>query len=106
MTTRSTKNRLRLARKNLKAMVEKSKDDWINKHCATQGTKPAWDSLKALKSGLTKPKPCASRQMKKPDGTTCSTPEENATVFYEHFNHLYNREENFVGVTMSLLTMR
>jgi len=44
-----------------------------------------------------------SRQMKKPDSTLCSTPQENATVFYEHFNHLYNREENFdAGVFVSI----
>ena len=80
-------------------MITKSKNDWILNHCVTlnrhHGTKPAWESLKALKHGLSKPKPSVSRQMKKPDGTLCSTPQENATVFYEHFNHLYNKEPNF-----------
>ena len=98
-STRSSSNRLRSARKKLKAMITKSKNDWIMSHCSTlnrhHGTKPAWESLKALNHGLSKPKPSVSRQMKKPDGTSCSTPQENATVFYEHFNNLYNREAKF-----------
>ena len=68
-------------------------------HCSTlnhhHGTKPGWESLEALNHGLSKPKPSVSQQMKKPDSTSCSTPQENATVFYEHFNNLYNREANF-----------
>ena len=106
-STRSTTNRLRLARKKLKAMVIKSKNDWILSHCMTinhyQGTKQAWDSLKTLKCGLSKPKPSVSRQMKKSDGTFCTTPQENATVFYEHFNHLYNREPNFDATVLDTI---
>ncbi|XP_066933309.1 uncharacterized protein [Clytia hemisphaerica] len=87
------------ARKKLKALITKSKNDWILSHCSRlnrhHGTKPAWESLKALNHGLSKPKHSVSRQMKKPNGALCSTPQENATVFYEHFNNLYNREENF-----------
>jgi len=29
--------------------------------------------------------------MKRPDGSLCSTSEENAAVFYQHFQQLYNR---------------
>ena len=105
--TRSSAKRLNTARKRLKAMITKSKNDWILTHCTTlnrhHGTKPAWESLKSLKHGLSKPKPSVSRQMKKVDGSLCSTPQENATVFYEHFNHLYNREPNFDISTLDLI---
>ena len=33
--------------------------------------------------------------MKRPDGTVCKTPEENATVFRDHFNTLYSRQPEF-----------
>ena len=33
--------------------------------------------------------------MKKPDGTKCTSPEENAKVFQNHFEKLYNRQSTF-----------
>ena len=66
---RSSTERLRKARKALKAAIKDSKDKWIENHCKMlnlhTGTKKAWDSLKALKSGLTKTKATVTRQMKK-----------------------------------------
>ena len=95
-STHSSLIRLRTARKKLKTMITKLKNDWILNHCTTlnrqHGTKPAWESLKSLRYGLSKPKPSVSRPI---DGNLCSTPQENATVFYEHFNHLYYREAKF-----------
>ena len=64
----------------------------INRH---EGTKKAWDSLKTLKAGLPKTNPSATKQMKKADSSYCSTSEENAEVFRQHFQQLYNRPENF-----------
>ena len=47
--TRSTTNRLKKARKELKTMIKTSKNQWINKLCDTinrhEGTKKAWDDL-------------------------------------------------------------
>jgi len=92
---RSTVDRLRTVRKNLKRAISKAKNDWISSHCrelnsvAKEGTKRFWDTVNKLKSGLTKVKVSNERSMKKPNGTLCSTPEENATVFRDHFNQLY-----------------
>ena len=92
--TRSTTNRLRKARKELKAMIKTAKNRWVNNICETidrhEGTKKAWDSLKTLKSGLSKTSPLTIKQMKKPDGSFCSSPEENKEVFRDHFQQLYN----------------
>ena len=33
--------------------------------------------------------------MKKPDGSFCSSPEENAEVFRDHFQQLYNRPSHY-----------
>ena len=97
--TRSTTNRLRKARRELKTEIKNSKNQWIDKHCEMinrhQGTKKAWDSLKTLKSGLSKTTPSATKQMKKADGSYCSTSEENAEVFRQHFQQLYNRSANY-----------
>ena len=75
------------------------KNQWIEKLCDTidrhEGTKKAWDSLKTLKSGLSKTIPSATKQMKKPDGSHCSSAEENAEVFRHHFQQLYNRPSHF-----------
>ena len=51
--------------------------------------------VKTLKAGLSKTNPSATKQMKKADGSYCSTSEENAEVFRQHFQQLYNRPENF-----------
>ena len=97
--TRSATKRLKKARKELKDMIKISKNDWIDKHCEMinrhEGTKKSWDSLKALRSGLSKTKVSVTRQMKKADGSFCTTPEENAEVFQRHFEQLYDRQENF-----------
>ena len=53
------------------------------------------DSLKALKLGLSKTTASAIKQMKKPNGSYCSTSEENAEAFRQHFQQLYNRPINF-----------
>ena len=41
--------------------------------------------------------------MKKSDGTKCASPEENAEVFREHFNKLYDREPVFDPTVIDLL---
>ena len=51
--------------------------------------------VKTLKAGLSKTNPSATKQMKKADGSYCSTSGENAEVFRQHFQQLYNRPENF-----------
>ena len=66
--------------------------DNLNRADASKkGTKICWDSIKSLNQGLTKPKPVSEKMMTKGDGTKCKSAEENAQVFKEHFEQLYNR---------------
>jgi len=68
----------------------------VNSTCASRGgTKRFWDSVKKLRVGLEKTQPSNDRPMKKPDGTLCKTPEENAGVFRDHFQQLYGRQPTF-----------
>ena len=86
-------------RMKIKSTVKKSKNKWIENHCKTlnqhYGIKSTWDSLKLLKTGLSKTKPSSKRKMKKPDGTLCTSAEENASVFRDHFQQLYDRSSSF-----------
>ena len=68
-----------------------------------KGTKICWDSIKALKNGLKKPTPVKERMMKKPDGTKCKSSEENAEVFRNHFEKLYDRHSTFDPEILNLL---
>ena len=96
---RSQTIKLRSARKKLNRAVAAAKDDWIGEQCKllndgttnTRGTKPAWDAVKKLKAGLSKSRPSSVKRMKKPDGTVCRSPEENADVFKAHFEELFGR---------------
>lgn len=106
--TRSRIQRLQLARQKLKSAVKDAKNKWIQNQCDVlnlqSGTKQAWDSLKSLKAGLSKTKPTNCRQMKHPDGTTCKTPEENATVFCNHFKMLYGRSATYDRTVLDMLS--
>ena len=106
---RSTYNKLKSARKMLKRTICKSKNDWIISKCrelnkpSNTGTKLFWDSVNQLKAGLCKTKTSNERSMKKPDGTFCKNPAENATVFQEHFKSLYGRHSSFDASVLDLL---
>ena len=108
--TRACTERLRLARKLLKSAMKDAKNNWIQIQCEMMnshfGTKEAWNSLKTLKLGLSKTKPTASRQMKHPDGSICKTPEENATVFCDHFKVLYGRSPSCDNTVLDLLSQK
>ena len=94
--TRQNTANLRIARNKLKVAVKNAKNKWIKCHCQkinyNTGTKAAWNAIKSLKEGLYKTKPSTSKQMKRQDGSLCKTPEENASVFFDHFQALYNRQ--------------
>lgn len=97
--TRLTTQKLREARSVLKSSVNSAKNAWIAKQCSTinnaivgsAGTKLCWDTVSVLRRGMSKSRPSAERTMKKPDGSLCSTPAENAEVFRNHFEQLYGR---------------
>ena len=67
------------------------------------GTKSAWDALKHLKKGLTVTKPTTTRKMKKPNGTLCTNAKENATVFRDHFEKLYDKTPHFDPTVLDTL---
>ena len=99
--TRSSTLKLRLARKSLGRALTAAKNAWITGQCNAlnasngRGTKSAWDIVSKLRAGLSKTRPSAVHQMKKPDGSNCKTPAENAEVFREHFESLYGRVPEF-----------
>ena len=92
--------------------MSKAKNNWITSNCNTLnstcaargGTKDAWDTVSKLRSGLKKAKTNTERPMKKPDGTVCKTPEENATVFRDHFQQLYGRQPAFDASVLEALS--
>ena len=67
------------------------------------GTKGACDTISKLKSGLSKTRPAAVKQMKKPDGCTCQTPAENAEVFRAHFQKLYGRSPEYDPTVVDMI---
>ena len=109
--TRSNTMNLRSARKSLKRALSLVKNSWIAEQCNALnnaavngcGTKLAWDTVTKLRSGLSKTRPSVMKQMKKPDGTTCKTPEENAEVFRAHFRSLYGRTPSFDSAVIDKL---
>ena len=105
--TRSTSKKLQAARQALKKEVKLSKNRWIESHCNIlnkhSGTKGAWDALKTIKKGLSMTKPTAMRKMKKADGSICSNAKENASVFRDHFEKLYDKQPTFDPTVLDTL---
>ena len=46
------------------------------------------------------------RPMKKPDGNLCTTPEENVSLFRDHFRQLYGRQPVYDALVLSSLTRK
>ena len=108
--TRLTTRKLREARSLLKSSVSTAKNAWIAKQCSTinntVGTKLCWDTVSALRRGMSKSRPSAERTMKKPDGSLCSTPAENAEVFKCHFEQLYGQPPMYDESVLELLAQQ
>ena len=102
-STRSSSNRAKQARKELKNAIFRSKSEWITNLCddlnmsaaRQKGTRTFWDCIKSIKNGLDKPPPSSPVMMRKEDGSKCQSPEENAEIFKNHFEKLYNKPANF-----------
>ena len=108
--TRSRTLRLRKARRELKTVIREIKNKWIQQKCdvmndssSKNGTAGCWKALKELKNGLTKTRPTASQMMTKSDGSKCTTPAENAEVFREHFEKLFDRVPTFSEEAASMI---
>jgi len=68
--------------------------------CGASGSKAAWTAIKTLKRGLGPSKRPPPARMKLPDGTFASSAEENAEVFAQHLEKLYNSVESNYDETM------
>ena len=109
--TRLGTQKLREARHLLKSAVTSAKNEWIFKQCQIindassghGGTKACWDTLSVLRRGLSKTRPSVERAMKKPDGSVCKSPAENAEVFRNHFSELYGRQPTYDESVLELL---
>ena len=107
--TRSFAARLRTARKNLKKAVNEAKNNWVKEKCKQindgsmqKGTGQCWKALNEIKRGLSKTAPAAEKMMTKADGTKCTSSEENADVFRQHFENLFDRNPEFSSNFSSL----
>ena len=97
----SARSKWQAARSKVKTAVRRAKSDWVLDKCSrvndgicgATGSKAAWDGVKTLRAGLAAPtRRAAPCMMQKADGTRCSSAEENAEVFADHFKSLYERE--------------
>ena len=90
---------LRDRRSQHKAAVSSAKSAWIIDKCnnvndgfaGLTSSKDAWGNVKMLKAGLAPPRRAAPAKMKKTDGSLATSPEENAGVFADAFEKLYDR---------------
>ena len=75
---------LKSCRKAVKSAISRAKNNWIEDQCSAlnssvqRGTKESWELISKLKSGLDRTQKLNTTQMKKSDGSLCTTPEENA----------------------------
>ena len=98
--TEENRTRLRSCRKAVKSAISKAKNSWIEEQCkllnnsVQHGTEDLWELLGKLKSGLDRSQSVNVTKMKKPGGSLCETPEENAEVFRAHFEALYSSIPN------------
>ena len=97
--TRSSSQRLRKIRKELKSAINTVKNKWItttsdklNESASSRkGTKECQDTVRILRNGLLKPKTSNEKMVRNQDGTRCKSNQENAQFFIEHFRKLYER---------------
>ena len=91
---------LRATRREIKKAVALAKEKWIlsicdhlNRGCIEKGgTSGIWTSINRIRSGLSKVQKSNQTQMKKPNGTKCTSPAGNAEVFRNHFAQLYKKQ--------------
>ena len=108
--TRRTTENLRTIRKQLKSTISRAKNNWIKQVCnninrsdtTRTGTHAYWDSIKRLKRGIDKPPP-PKQTMIKQNGNICTSSEENAKVFHNHFEKIYDRAATFDPSVLDLL---
>jgi hypothetical protein len=101
-------------RQALQAAVRAAKSDWIVGKCkqlndgiaSKTGTKAAWKVAADLKKGLEAPRIPAPVKMQKSDGSSASSPQENAEVFATHFANLYECTGTWDAEVIGMLPQR
>ena len=95
--TYTTKRILRHTRARICKLVKDAKNKWINnvaRNININSKKSnfntnAWEAIKTLKKGLTNTRKTNTIKLRKPDGSLCNTPNDNADIFHNHFNNLF-----------------
>jgi len=98
-TLKKKKVDLQNARRDLQRGVRRAKQCWID--IRVEGMKKGakdprayWSAVSDLRDGMSNSKPVFPLKFKKDDGSTCTTPKENAEVVQKHFHKLYNAKSN------------
>ena len=110
----STLLNLQRARAELQSALRRAQSDWVLATCtpvndgivSSRGSAVAWKCVSKLRAGLGPSTRPAQPKMKKADGMRATTPEENATVFAEHFEQLYGHEATYDPSVIDLLQQR
>ncbi|MCP4298774.1 MAG: hypothetical protein GY786_24595 [Proteobacteria bacterium] len=105
------KTALRVSQAKVKHLIRKAKSDWIiklaNKLNASSShssiSKKGWDAIKSIKKGISNIKSSKQTLLRKPDQSLCTSVEENADVFLNHFQTLYQRQPTFDASVINLL---
>ena len=103
--------RLQHTRAELQKALRRAQSDWVLSTCkpvndgivSSRGSAVAWKCVNNLRTGLGPSTRPAQPKMKKADGTRASTPEENATVFADHFEQLYGHTATYDSSVIDLL---
>ena len=92
---------LQRARMKVKQLVSEAKLKWLddkvkklnsnNKH----DPKAIWDAIVAIRNGMPVTKKITPMTLKKPDGSLCKTPEENAKIMEENLNTIFNKKGTY-----------
>ena len=79
---------LKYTRQRINFETKKAKNKWIHKisqhlniNTNRSANKKAWSALKSLKKGHNNIRACSSKNLRKPDKSLCTTPQENAIIF-------------------------
>ena len=111
--TLSNRIELKYARQRINSETKKAKNKWlhnlteqINLNTDKSANKKAWTALKSLEKGHSNIRKSSSTNLRKPDKSLCSTPQENAETFEHHFTKLFDKPaQNPDTKILSLFTL-
>jgi len=106
-----SKKILKDAQHKVKSMVKKAKSDWLlkianqlNLSTSSCGIKASgWRAIKKIKAGICNISSAKQTPLRKPNNTLCSSTDENADVFLNHFKLLYQRIPSYDPSVIALV---